>query len=341
MREVVDTKKGYVKIANNLFENIFLRDFSNRERALICLVIRLSYGFNHKTAIIKPKSRFSLIGTHRQDINTVLNGLISKKVIISYGDNVYALNKHFEEWDVKLNKFFNKENFNDLKSLQFSENVSTGLTDNVSPTLTSSENIYGSDLQNSNNCKSQTYSNVSPTLTKNDNLSVPDLQEQAAKPDVDNNRDLPKDIIKDNINTSIKDIYIGNEDKKPTIKYDPYFNNPIADLFRNEYKKLYKKNDCYLDNFKLNKLLEIGITYPEFKERLPEILKKFSQITFTGGKKPTLKWLIIDGNWTGILNGEYDQYIETNEIDTQNDETNETLKYFLTPTDDFTKNEDK
>ena len=100
-----------------------------------------------------------------------------------------------------------------------------------------------------------------------------------------------------------------NINKKKEKKIDPYFNNPIADYFKSEYKRISKKDDCYLDNSKLNKLLEISADYPTFKERLPEILEKFFKITFPSGNKPSTKWLIIDGNWAGILNGEYDQYL--------------------------------
>ena len=103
----VKTKNGYVKIANNLFDNIIFRDFNNRERAVIFLVIRLSYGFNHKAAIIKPKARFGLIGMHRQHIDRTLDSLIAKNVIIDRGNDEFMLNKHFDTWKVKLNKHFN------------------------------------------------------------------------------------------------------------------------------------------------------------------------------------------------------------------------------------------
>lgn len=320
MREVVDINKGYVKIANNLFDNIIFRDFTNRERAVICLIIRLSYGFNHKTAVIKPKSRFTLIGLHRQDINTILKILVDKKVIISYGDNVYALNKHFDEWKVGLNKFFNAENFNDLKALQFSKDVSTGLTNNVSPTLTKSKEVCGPDLQNQEICKSETYTTVSPTLTKNEKMYGPDLQEQPENTDSEGDINPPKDIIKDNIKTFIKDNNIEGKDKKSSKKIDPYFNNPVADKFKAEYKKILNKPDCYLDNFKLNKLIEISSDNPEFLNLLPEILTKYSKLNFPKGT-PSLKWLIIEGGWAGILNGEYDQYITEDKKDSETEET--------------------
>ena len=94
-------------------------------------------------------------------------------------------------------------------------------------------------------------------------------------------------------------------------KIDPYFNNPAVEKFKAEYQKRFKLNRCYLDNYQVNKLLEISIDYPEFVENIPLIVEKFSKIKFSNGiGKPTLKWLINEGNWAGILNGERDQFIE-------------------------------
>lgn len=307
----VKLKNGYIKIANNLYDQLFLREFTLKEIRVILLILRLSYGFNHKTAVIKPKSRFNFANLHRQDINRELSRLIECKVIIKHSKDTYSINKNFDEWSIKYHKFYNEEIFKGLLNLQF---VSETLTNNVSETLTGGEVKH---LQNSEDCKRNTYSGVSETLTKNDNLSVKHLQEQAGDADTETDTDGRKDIIKDNIKTCIKDIHIG-EDKKNTPKFDPYFNNHITDNFKAQYKKILKKDDCWLDNFKINKLLEIKAACPDFEKFLPEILTKFSKITFSKGNKPTLKWLIQEGGWAGILNGEYDQYIpdENNENNT-------------------------
>jgi hypothetical protein len=81
--------------------------------------------------------------------------------------------------------------------------------------------------------------------------------------------------------------------------------------------EILKKDECHLDNFKINKLTELRAEHPVFFERLPEILTKYSKITFPSGNKPGTKWLILEGNWTGILNGEYDQYIKDEETSEQ------------------------
>lgn len=351
----VKTKNGYVKIANNLFDNIIFRDFNNRERAVIFLVIRLSYGFNHKAAIIKPKARFGLIGMHRQHIDRALDSLIAKNVIIDRGNDEFMLNKHFDTWKVKLNKQFNEDNFNELKGLQFRGNVTATVTnsnqecdinnfEDVTPVVTNCNQECNTDcnndgykmqtttVTNSNqtensevtttvtnfeNCNHHGYNEVTTTVTKNEILSPPRLQGQPENANSDSDTSTPKDIIKDNIKTCIKDIsLIGEEKKEGTKKFDPYFNNPIVEKFKKEYEKNFDKKRCYLDNFKINKLIEISVDNPDFVEKLPEIIKKFSKLKFTNAPA-TLKWLINEGGWAGILNGEYDSFVKNE--DSQND----------------------
>lgn len=328
----VKTKNGYVKIANNLFDNIIFRDFNNRERAVIFLVIRLSYGFNHKAAIIKPKARFGLIGMHRQHIDRALDSLIAKNVIIDRGNDEFMLNKHFDTWKVKLNKHFNEDNFNELKGLQFRGNVTATVTncnqeydinnfENVTPVVTNCNQNENSQVTttvtNFENCNHHGYNEVTTTVTKNETLSPSRLHEQAENIDSESDITTPKDIIKDNIKTCIKDIYIEGEEKKVTKNFDPYFNNPIVEKFKKEYEKIFDKKRCYLDNFQINKLIEISADNPDFIEKIPEILEKYRKIEFSNGiSKFGLKGLINEGKWAGILNGEYDNYIKNK--DSQN-----------------------
>lgn len=319
----VKTKNGYVKIANNLFENIFIREFTKRELEVILLIIRLSYGFNRKYAVIKPKSLFTLIGIYRQDINTILNGLIDKNVIINHGNNEYSLNKHFDEWGIDTNRYFSEDNFNALKGLQFKKNdteckqktyneVSKKLTksevknlQNVSKKLTGS---VVKNLQILENCKQKTYNDVRKKLTKNQNLCVKNLQTQPEKANNEGNTSQQKDIFKDILKTSLNTCIKEEINEKNKQKFDPYFNNPLVDKFKKEYERIFNVQRCYLNNFQINKITEICAEAPEFIEKLPEVLEKMKKIKFTKGAT-SIKWLLESGNWAGILNGEYDKYM--------------------------------
>lgn len=321
----VKLKNGYVRVVNNLFDQLFLREFSLKQLRVIMLILRLSYGYNKKYAIIKPKSRFNFANIHKQDINKTLNELIDKKVLLNVAEDTYSINKDYDVWEIPYHKFYNKKKFIDLQALQF---VSETLTPEVSETLTNgvSETLTAGGVNNlpkNEKSKQNTYSEVSETLTKNEKESANHLPEQPKNPDSEGDINPPKYIIKDNINTLLNTSIKGDEEEnklKNTPKMDPYFNNPVADKFKAEYKKILKKSDCYLDNFKLNKLLEINADNPEFLNLLPEILTKYSKLNFTNGK-PSLKWLIVEGGWAGILNGEYDQYISEDKKDSNSGET--------------------
>ena len=330
VREIVDINKGYVKIANNLFENIIFRDFTNRERAVICLVIRLSYGFNHKRAVIKPKVRFSLIGVHRQHINRTLDSLIDKKVILQYSNDEYALNKHFDEWEVKLNKHFDIDSFNSLKGLQFREDVTTTVT-NCNQENTEERNNDGykkvtTEVTESNHEEKEEvtttvtnfeksnhhgYNEVTTTVTNFENMLPPRLQEQPENANGAEDTGIPKDIFKDMLNTSLNTCIKGNDDTNSNKKFDPYFNNPVVEKFKSLYEKNLKVARCYLDNFQIHKLIEISAENPDFLEKLPLIIEKYARIEFSNGiNKYGIRGLINEGKWAAILNGEYDKYIK-------------------------------
>lgn len=320
----VKVKNGYLRIANNLYDNLYFRDFSKRETLIISLIIRLSYGFNKKTAIIKPKTWFTACGLYQPDINKILRGLIAKKVIKDLGNNKYSLNKNYDEWLVDFPKTFNVEKFNILKMLQ---QVEQNTNNEDSKTLLENivknyEEVEQKTIQNDSNLLSN-----SKTLSNNivncyeENLEIEQKTIQNNSKKLSNN--IAKNYTKNAENAESESDLDGSKDNKDNKditnniniysnkKFDPYFNNPIVDTFKKEYEKVFNTSRCYLDNLQINKLVEIGIDNPDFIEKIPVIISKFKKIKFPPGiSKFNLRGLINDGKWAGILNGEYDQFIE-------------------------------
>ena len=299
----VKVKNGYLRIANNLYDNLYFRDFSKRETLIISLIIRLSYGFNKKTAIIKPKTWFTTCGLYQPDINKILNGLITKKVVRDLGNNIYSLNKNYDEWLVGFPKNFNTEKFNILKMLQQAEqNTIQNDSNLLSDSKTLSNNIvncYDDNIEIEQN----TIQNDSKKLSNN---IVKNYTENAENAESESDLDGSKDNKDNKDNTNNINIYTNNGKK-----FDPYFNNPIVDVFKKEYEKVFKVARCYLDNNQINKLTEIAVDNPDFIKNIPLIIQKFKKIKFPPNiSKFGLRGLIIDGKWAGILNGEYDQFIE-------------------------------
>ena len=334
MQEAVDIKKGYVKIANNLFENIFIRDFTKRELELILLIIRLSYGFNRKRAISEPKARICLIGIQAPNIDRTLDRLLEKKVILSYGNNIYSLNKHYDQWQIRINKYFSDEKFTNLKALQFKKDVITEITKNddnyyqadngnIIPPITSSNQEDNNNVintitpalspryQNNDNYYQGDNTDIITPIIKNEKTLSPREYQEGVNAEATDNTDPHKDIFKDMLNTSLNTCIKGNDDTNSSKKFDPYFNNPVVEKFKSLYEKNLKVAKCYLDNFQIHKLIEISAENPDFLEKLPLIIEKYARIEFSNGiNKFGIRGLINEGKWAAILNGEYDKYIK-------------------------------
>ena len=315
----VKLKNGYLRISVSLFENLYFRNFSKRELQIISLILRLSYGYQKKTAYIKPKNWFSVCGIPRPDIFSTLRGLIAKNVIRDLGNNTYSLNKNYDEWAVTYPKSYDEDKLNILKMIQKSgsktlpkEVVKCDQKEKQNATESGSEILPSSETLPKAVVNYDQENNIGSRNTTESGSEI--LPKEVVKYDRKNaeNEDGVIDLIGSKDNKDNKDntnnIYIPNK------KFDPYFNNPVVDKFKEEYEKNLKTSRCYLDNLYINKLTEIGIDNPDFINKIPEILNKYSRIEFSNGiSKFGLRGLILEGKWAAILNGEYDAYIRPEE----------------------------
>ena len=322
----VKLKNGYLRISVSLYENLYFRNFSKRELLIISLIVRLSYGYQKKTAYIKPKTWFSVCGIYQPDINKVLCGLVAKNVIRDLGNNTYSLNKNYDEWLVDYPKNFDEEKLNILKMFQKSHKQNTIKND--------SETLQNNIVKHYKNGKQNTIKNNSETLQDSKTLSKDivncyDEKEAIKQNTIKNDSEtLQNNIVKhydknaeNESGASINDGSKDNKDNKDNTNniynnkhFDPYINNPVVDKFKKEYERIFKTTRCYLDAIQINKLTEINIDNPDFINKIPEILEKYKSLEFSAGiNKFTLRGLINDGKWAAILNGEYDAYIKPEE----------------------------
>lgn len=314
----VKLKNGYLRISVSLFENLYFRNFSKRELQIISLILRLSYGYQKKTAYIKPKNWFSVCGIPRPDIYSTLRGLIAKNVIRDLGNNTYSLNKNYDEWAVTYPKSYDEDKLNILKMIQKSgsktlpkevvkrdQKEKQNATESGSEILPSSETLPKAvvNYDQENNIGSRnTTENGSDTLPK----TVVNYDRKNAE-----NEDGAIDLIGSKDNKDNKDNTNNIYNNK---HFDPYFNNPVVDKFKKEYERIFNTTRCYLDAIQINKLTEISVDNPDFINKIPEILSKYKRIEFSNGiSKFNLRGLINDGKWAAILNGEYDAYIRPEE----------------------------
>ena len=297
----VQLKNGYTKIVNNLLEQFFIRDFSPIQLRILLMLIRFSYGCNKKTAKIKPQNLFNTAYVYEGDIKRELKHLERNKVITcNFENKTFALNKNFDEWKISFHKLFDEEKFAKLLHINLSCGLSENLVDNEETEETENETLLPS--------KENLSCGLSENLVDNEEM-------KAGNTDAESNSGTPKESInKEKENNNNKYIYNPDDSLKTTkekiFKIDPYI-NPYKKIFTEEYEKIFKR-DCFLNNTQHLKLVEIAAEIPNFKDLIPTLVLKFSKITFDfdGVKKqPGLRWLLEEGNWAGVLSGEFDNHI--------------------------------
>jgi len=100
----VQLENGYTRIANELLEAILKYNCPGNQKDIIWAVIRLSYGFSKKDAVISVSYLSKMLNRDKSTISKDLNSLIDKKVltVIKEADfstpRTIALNKDYSFW---------------------------------------------------------------------------------------------------------------------------------------------------------------------------------------------------------------------------------------------------
>lgn len=311
-------EKGFVGIAYDLFEQFFIRDFSVLQLKMLLLIVRFSYGFGKKVAKIKPQRLFELAYIYRCDIKEELKYLRQNKVIkynLELGE--IQINKNYDEWKIPYHKLFNEDDLIRLKKINLDAKKLAkefGHPDEVTP-----ENVCAEQTEMFANNKQIEEGVVCPEQTSLPTTNKVVCAEQTevfadnkqtnaekASGSIITNTPIYKDIeVIENNNT-----YICNTEEPKKLD-DPYLGKTQA-AFCAEYQKVFKKS-CYLNNKQRIALVEISADNPEFISLLPVLISKFSKIRFDfEGKKQGvgLRWLLEEGNWSGVLSGDFDSFME-------------------------------
>lgn len=112
---------GYIRIANELWDEIIRRDFSKRQKDILLFIWRLSYGCQHKHAYIPKMRYFQLCGVSETKIKEELEYLERCRVLIwDRVNKTFEIEKDYESWYVSLVKSWNEEVFNELLALNLS-----------------------------------------------------------------------------------------------------------------------------------------------------------------------------------------------------------------------------
>lgn len=143
----------HMRIAHAISEEVLSRQFTSRQRRILDLILRLSWGCNKEYAYIPLLRDFEICGVYKNDISKELLVLEAEKVIFwAREDHQFAFNKDFDQWQVSRGRttVFRNDRFQELLAVNVNSRcpavskiltdslnkVSKLLTDGVSKTLT-------------------------------------------------------------------------------------------------------------------------------------------------------------------------------------------------------------
>lgn len=140
---------AHLRVAHSINEQLMVSNFTEQQRRILDLVLRLSWGCGKKTAIIPYQSDFEVVGVGRTHIKSHLDWLAEAKVIIRE-NNEYSFNKDFDQWRCSRALQYTPERMAELvkRNLNGSygkrNSKKEGVTENVTGVLLNTEQLgYG------------------------------------------------------------------------------------------------------------------------------------------------------------------------------------------------------
>jgi hypothetical protein len=146
---------AHLRIAHSINEAIMLRDFTKRQRKILDLILRLSWGCGKKTANIPRQRDFMVIGIAESHISSELNWLTESQVIRVEG-SYYSFNKDFDQWQVSRVKPFNPQKLTELVRLNLNHTYQNSKLAGDELTKTVSKDLPKQVVSTSQNSKFST-----------------------------------------------------------------------------------------------------------------------------------------------------------------------------------------
>lgn len=204
----------FTRISNELYTAIMQTNFSKRQRNILDLVIRMSYGCGKKYAILRPVD-FEIVGITKNNIGTELKYLETAKVI-SIDKETITLNKNYDQWRIGLVKTSSDKRFEEVLKRNLNEVLETR-----------TEQTDGSQIKNQNDENSNVV--VLKTRTETPENSSRDNSSERPKESKDIKRskeiknivNVPYDDIKESFNQtciSLPKIRDMTEARKKTLR---------------------------------------------------------------------------------------------------------------------------
>jgi len=97
----------------SLIEQIMVSNFTEQQRRILDMIIRLSFGCGKEEAYIPRQRDFEIVGVREGHVKRHLDWLIEAKVI-TRDDCFYEINRDYDEWRVSRSLTFVPEQLDEL-----------------------------------------------------------------------------------------------------------------------------------------------------------------------------------------------------------------------------------
>jgi len=129
-------------MAHSINEQLMVSHFSEQQRRVLDLILRLSWGCGTKVAYIPRQRDFEIVGIYEGHIKAHLDWLIEAKVITREGC-YYQFNKDFDQWRVSRASGYSQKKLTEIVRLNLNHDKSE-LTEKVNKNLRKGEETtYG------------------------------------------------------------------------------------------------------------------------------------------------------------------------------------------------------
>ena len=147
----------FTTIYHDIEEAIMLRDFTKRQRKVIDLIMRLSWGCGKDAADIPRQRDFCCIGIAESHVSAELKWLSDSQIIVIDG-TLYGINDNPDQWQVSRVKPYTPEKLTEL--------VRHNLNGTAELTKTGSKNLPKQEVKTYQNRKFSTRKLASPKEKK-------------------------------------------------------------------------------------------------------------------------------------------------------------------------------
>lgn len=147
--------EAHLRIPHTITEALMTSDFTKRQRKIVDLILRLSWGCSKESATIPRQRDFEVLGIRETHVGKELSRLVESRVIFIKG-NDYSFNKDCGQWTVPRVKPYMPDKLTRLVRLNLNHAYQNGKFPSTKLTKTVSGNLPKHEVSAYQNSKFST-----------------------------------------------------------------------------------------------------------------------------------------------------------------------------------------